>query len=135
VKIIRTGATRWVLLIGRYAVKFPSLYSYRHFLQGILGNEQETFWYKSFKWTGKLCPVLFCFPGCFFIVMPRVRVMTDDEAKEIWGLPPCNFDGSPTPCDEFLRIEPGEESIFPAEKKSDSFGWLDGKLVIIDYGS
>ncbi len=133
-KLIRTGVTRWVILIGKYAVKFPSFYSYRHFLQGILGNDQEAHWYRMFKWTGKLCPVLFACPGRFFIVMPRVRVMTDEEAEKHWAWDPCDR-ADCTKLDLFLRIEPDEESMFPAEKKSDSFGWLDGRLVIIDYGS
>ncbi len=123
-KLIRRGATRWVILISRWAIKIPSLHSYRHFLQGILGNEQETYWSRTFKYTGKLCPVLFTCPGRFFIVMPRVKVLTDAEL-------PLDVD-----IDIFLRIYPDKsEFIFPVEKKTDSFGWLNGRLVIIDYGS
>lgn len=150
-KLVRTGATRWVLLIGKYAIKFPALYSYRSFLQGILGNEQECRWYRAFWQTEKLCPILIWCPGYFFTVMPRVDVMTDEQAKLLWGgwmsrhkiysvpIPVDEFareipDG-PTPIDLFLRIDPSNDSVFPAEKKSDSFGYLNGKLVIIDYGS
>lgn len=126
-KLVRTGVTRKVLLIGKYAIKFPSLYSYRHFLQGILANDQEQHWSRMFKWSKKLCPVIWCSWGCFVIIMPQVKVLTDQECR----------DGklAHLDIDEFLLIEPGEEGRFPVEKKSDSFGWLDGRLVIIDYGS
>jgi len=135
-KLIRIGATRWVCIIGNYAVKFPSLAGYRNFLQGLLANEQEVCWYRNFKWTRKLCPVVYSFPLHLFIVMPKVRVMTDHEAKEMWDWN--EFDRAQdkqTPLDGFLTIEQGEPSQFPVEKKSDSFGWLNGKLVIIDYGT
>lgn len=137
-RIVKTGVTRWVLLTKKYAIKFPSLYSYRHFLQGILGNEQECFWYRNFKWTKKLCPVLWKSWGYFVIIMPKVRVMTDEEATQEWGWKyerSATLECFETPLDKFLKIEEGEDSIFPAEKKSDSFGWLDGRIVIIDYGS
>ena len=57
--------------------------------------------------------------GGFMVVMPRVQVLTDKE-----------FD-----ClniDEFINKA---EYRVPEEMKSDSFGWLDGKLVTIDYGN
>lgn len=135
-KLIKHGATRWVLLIGNYAIKFPAFHGYRNFLQGILGNEQESHWYRELKWTNKLCPILFAFPGYLFIVMPRVRVMTDQEAETMWGWDPEELaPNQPTPIDGFLRIQHNELGQFPVEKKSDSFGWLNGNLVIIDYGS
>lgn len=124
-KIIKTGVTRLVFLVGSYAIKIPRFYSYRHFLQGILANDQEAYWSSCFKHNEKLCPVLLTCPGRFFIVMPRVKVLTDAELD--YGFP----DG----VDSFLRIVPDNESRFPGEKKSDSFGWLNGRLVIIDYGS
>lgn len=126
-KLIKTGSTRRVLLVGKYAIKIPSFYSYRHFLQGLLANEQESHWSIAFKWTKKLCPVLWHSWGYFMIVMPRVKVLTDQECRE------GKIDQ--IKIDDFLIIEKGEDGVFPAEKKSDSFGWLNGKLVIIDYGS
>lgn len=149
-KLVRTGATRWVLLIGKYAVKFPALYSYRSFLQGLLGNEQECRWYRAFWQTEKLCPILLRCPGYFFTVMPRVEVLTDEQARQLSVRKMVHAPHVPIPVDEFareipldgptyfdlfLRIEPFNDSVFPAERKSDSFGYLKGKLVIIDYGS
>jgi len=29
----------------------------------------------------------------------------------------------------------GDDYNIPAEAKSDSFGWLDGKIVAVDYGN
>jgi hypothetical protein len=78
---------------------------------------QEKVW-----WSGRdkrLCPVLFSIPGGFLAVMPKVRVMTDDEFDE--------FDHQ-----NFINRSPYR---IPAESKSDSFGWLDHNVVVIDYGS
>lgn len=121
--MITIGATRWVFFIGKYAVKIPCCYSYRTFLQGLLANEQEHVWYKAFHRYNKLCPVLFSSPFFLFIVMPKVRVMTDDdpEANNIY-------------LDEFITIREDELKL-PVEIKADSFGWLNGRLVAIDYGT
>lgn len=134
-KLIRTGVTREVILIGNYAVKIPSFKGYRNFLQGILANEQEAFWYRNFKWTKKLCPVLWKSWGYFVIVMMRAEVLTEIEARS----------KAIRDIDDFLTIEIGEEGKFPCEKKTDSFGWIwednhiddnpRKRLVILDYGS
>lgn len=115
------GVSRYVLLVGRWAVKIPRVnYGWRLFLQGLLCNMQERAF--SFMGSPRLCPVVFAAPGGWLVVMRRVRVMTEVEFMEFdiqeWW-------------DEVV------ESGFwpPVEKKSDSFGWLDGKVVAIDYGS
>jgi len=126
-ELIKTGATRWVFLIGKYAIKFPSLYSWRLFLRGLLGNDQEVQWGRSFQWTKKLCPIFWTCFGRFIVIMPRVKVMTPKEFSELkesiayyaW------LDG----------VEEDKMPPMPCELKADSFGWLNGRLVIIDYGS
>jgi hypothetical protein len=134
IKLIKTGVTRNVILIGKYAIKIPSCKSYRCFLNGILGNEQEAHWSKAFKWTKKLCPVLWSSWGYSIVIMPRIKVLTDEECNngflQKW-LDTNSFNN----IDEFILIEKVEEEKFPVEKKSDSFGWLNERLVIIDYGS
>lgn len=126
-KVIKTGATRWVIVIGNLAFKIPRTSTFRSFLNGILANEQEHVWSKAFKSYGKLCPVLFTFPLYLAIVMPRVKVLTDEDC--------INRSVDYIDFDEFLKIEDGKRLLYPAEKKADSFGWLHGRLVIIDYGS
>jgi len=113
----RNGITRESFLIGNYAIKVPSIRSWKGFLWGLLANMQERVW-----WSDKdkrLCPVLFSLPGGFLLIMPKVRVMTDKEFAD--------FDYQ-----AFINQPPYN---IPVESKSDSFGWLNGEIVAIDYGS
>lgn len=119
-RLITTGATRWVLLFGNYAVKFPRPTHYRNFLQGILGNDQELEWSRAFNGTRKLCPVLWCGPLRLILVMPRCAPMTDEDF--------------PLGMDEWRLIAPNVR--IPVEMKASSFGRMtDGRMVAIDYGS
>lgn len=100
------GATRHVLLIGSWALKIPRLtHGCRPFLQGMLANMCEALWAK----TGdeRLCPVLWCAPAGLGLLMPK-------------ALPARG---------QVFSIEN-----LPAENKPDSFGLLQGKLVLLDYG-
>lgn len=111
----RMGTTRDVVLIGRWALKFPTVREWRLFLCGLLGNIQESR-FSELQWPG-VCPVTFSLPLGFLVVMPRVRMMTDEEFQ--------SFDWS-----GWLPDEVGDL----AESKPDSFGWLGERLVVIDYG-
>lgn len=90
---------------------------WRLFLHGLLANMQEA----KFSKTGwpELCPVLFAFPGGFLIVMRRARPLTRSEFDSL----------------DLERWIEKEAYTIPAEPKMDSFGWLDGRLVAVDYGS
>ena len=59
VQLLRTGATRWVILIGQFAFKIPSLRSWRNFLWGLLANMQEVEFSKCNEMKHKLCPEYF----------------------------------------------------------------------------
>lgn len=116
-----TGCTRHVLLIGPWAVKVPAFWrsdgGWKLFLCGLLANMQE----RDFSATGwpELCPVVASIPGGWLVVMRRAREMTDDEFAA--------FDAK-----NFCE---NEDRIIPAEHKSNSFGWLDGRIVAFDYGT
>lgn len=115
---IKKGTTRVVILTSKYAFKFPAIYSWRLFLHGLLANMQETdFWcqLKSYK----LCPVLFSLPLGFLVVMPRATVFTNKNFEYF--------------CYETFVNELGW--IIPVENKRDSFGFINGQIVAIDYGS
>ena len=75
----------------------------------------------TFSKTGwpEFCPVLFHLLFGILVIMPRVRVMTDDE-----------FD-----CFNYPEFIHQNDYYVPVEAKADSFGWLDGKVVAIDYGN
>ena len=111
------GVTRNVILIGRFAFKFPAVSEWRLFLLGLLANMQEVVF--SGMNHPKLCPVVCHLPLGFLVVMRRARVLTDGE-----------FDR-----ESMLAWKTEENFEVPCELKSDSFGWLDGRIVAVDYGN
>jgi hypothetical protein len=120
------GATRTVLLVGKYAIKFPSLYSWQMFLLGLLGNIQERRWWKT-GWAEarlKLCPVLIADRWGFILIMPRCELLagSPDEAAM-----------SEQEHRAFTTLEAG--GCLPVENKRSSFGYLNGRLVAVDFGS
>lgn len=115
------GVTRFVFLTRRHAIKVPRFWHYGHFrwemfLQGLLANMQE----HAFSRTGwpELCPVRWSIPGGWLLVMPRceplVTELTTAQYRELTDRP---------------------EYHVPAEHKMDSFGWWNGRIVAVDYGS
>jgi hypothetical protein len=113
------GATRHVFLIWKYALKFPQVYSWKHFLGGLLANMQEVTFYKQLKHE-RMCPIVFSVIGGFLVIMKRT--------KEISAIEYSNLDFN-----QFRYVD--NNWIIPVEDKKDSFGILDGKIVAIDYGS
>ena len=65
------------------------------------------------------CPVVFSLPGGFLAVMKKAQILTWEEF--------CAFDY------ESFRERHSYE--IPAENKADSFGWLNGEIVAVDYGN
>lgn len=102
------GRNRFVFLCGSLALKVPSLRNWRDFLFGLLNNMNEAQWSKQ----DGHCPVLFAMPGGFLVVMPRLRILTEEE---------------------FYDLDPAA-LVGRAEHKPDSWGWLDGRVVAVDYG-
>ncbi len=124
-QLIKTGATRHVILWRNYAIKYPNPHSWRTFLQGVLANEQERTWSEFLMGkTWKFAPVLWSSWGCFVIVMRRCRPVTrkDYTAGRM-----------PKLMSKYVQID--DNLSIPCELKEDSFGWLDGNLVCLDYGS
>lgn len=119
-KIITTGSTRLVILIGNLAIKIPAFHSWKHFLLGLLSNMQESEFSKCIDMKDKLCPIKFYLPLGLLIAMPRVDVLKENELSDV-----------------FLKnfISCNENYAIPVEIKHDSFGYLNNKLVAIDYGS
>lgn len=114
-KIIKTGVTRLVILIGSIAFKLPRFdYGWGGGLRGLLANMQE----KTFHTlSDKACPVLFSIPGGWLIVMPRCQPLTDDQWNDLQS----------QGVYDYLPI--------PVEFKRDSFGVLNNEIVAVDYGS
>jgi len=116
------GVTRLVILTKHWAIKFPTpMYGWKFFLYGFLANMQEREWAGFDK---RLCPVLRSSKYGIFVIMPRCQPLTDDEFTDRIH-------------DGWLRLseEATNESVeLPVELKTCSFGWLNGKIVAIDYG-
>jgi hypothetical protein len=115
VRIIRSGVTRTVILIGRYAIKVPSLrggvYGVRELIggwcRGVLANDSER------EWSGQpgTCPVLWSLLG-LVNVYPRcepVHLADDQIDYDAIGFPG------------------------PTDRKPDNLGYLHGRLVWVDY--
>jgi hypothetical protein len=116
-EINRTGCTRIVFLVGRYAIKLPCAQEWRLFLQGLLANMAEVCWSKA--GLEGFAPVLWHLPGGFGLVMRRARELTDEEFQSL----------------DFEAWRDRGDYIIPAEAKSNSLGWIDGEIVAIDYGN
>lgn len=124
----RNGISREVILTKRYAYKFPKLrYGWKQFLHGLLANMQE----RSFAKAGwpELCPVVWSIPGGWLIVMRRAEPISEDDWQVLgWE--------SAHPRDVLEPwISRSSNYVIPAERKPDSFGWLDGQIVAVDYGN
>jgi hypothetical protein len=129
---MKHGTTRKVLLIGKYAFKFPNWDEYRLFLHGLLANQQEALWWREMRDPPEvrtmMCPVLFYAWGGWLVVMPRCKPLSRKEFLRLAKYRANNnlFTGFET---EFNRVG------IPVECKACSFGRLDGRIVAVDYGS
>jgi len=115
----RYGTTRTTILIGRFAIKIPATVQWNLFLKGLLGNLQEA---KFSKVDHRLCPVIFAMPLGFLNVMPRCEMLSRDVFFAL----------------DYEAFTSESNGIFclsdMVEKKLDSFGMLNGKIVAVDYG-
>lgn len=111
-KICRNGQNRWVILSRRYAFKFPAPTSWRALLYGLLNSMNEA----AASDREHACPVLWRIPGGFLNIMPRCRPLNDSEWQD-FAAHPAAFAGA-------LEVE----------RKPDSFGVLNGRIVAVDYG-
>ena len=117
IRIVRTGVSRTVLLIGEHAIKVPSFRGGMHggwrgrlevFARGYLANTSEYRWHDYQDWAGLVAPVRRSWLGGLVQVYPRCR-----------PLPP----GAELPV-----LDPD-----PGDRKSDNFGLLEGRVVRLDY--
>lgn len=115
-KINLCGITRIVIELKTVVIKIPNfLYQWDHFLKGILANIHEYAIFKNSEKKDLLCPIIWCSWGGWILVMKKARVLTDEEY----------LDMDLTPFLEFGLIN---------DNKSDAFGYIENKIVKIDYG-
>lgn len=106
---VARGANRTVLLVGRWAFKFPSCRSWRDFLYGLLNNMTEG--ELGCRGDPILCPVLLNVWGGLCVVMRRVEPLDDLEGVD---------------------LDPWR--VYHVEPKPNSYGRLRGRVVAVDYG-
>lgn len=113
--MIRSGITRIAWLIGPYAIKVPNVrYGWGNFLRGLLSNMQEAR-FSPMSDTFHLAPVLFSLRGGWLNVQRRCAPLSDEQ----WVL---------------LEGEGGRWKDFECDFKRDNFGFLKGRVVLLDYG-
>lgn len=119
---VTSGATRTVFVFSKYVVKIPRITNHSSFFvglyQGLICNLQERYW-SRFKYP-QLCPVVFSDIFGLFVVMPRCEKVSSNLEE--------------TEFEEFIKIPDGLGTL-PAENVAENFGLLNGKLVIVDYGT
>lgn len=106
-------------MIGKWAIKFPRLWSWELFVEGLLSNALEAQFYKRLKMNGAdvlVAPHLF---GKAILVMARCEPLTEEEFEKL--------DRSPwmKPRDSYEGFEP---------RYKDNFGKYEGRVVAVDYG-
>jgi hypothetical protein len=116
---VRWGSYRVVLLVKRWAIKFPRANSWQRFQEGLLANRQERKLARN-GWP-ELCPVMLADPLGLILVMPKARPLTNEEWANLGPFGPIELFTRPT-------------EIIPGEAKRSSVGILDdGRTVIINY--
>jgi hypothetical protein len=112
------GVTRLVLLVGKYAIKFPNFtYSHLHFLNGCYDNWSERQYCKTYKkckdidFIQKVSLTLFCFWFGLLSIQKRVEVLTRDLTE--------------------IEKEYFKEQSTDTHRQN--FGYLNGVLVCVDY--
>lgn len=99
-----SGYSRAVILASGYAIKLPRITGgWRAFVSGILSNMLEAERWRASQ-DPALCPVLWSWAG-LVLIQPRVRITQDVPAVNVAGY----------------------------DHKPGSYGWLDGRLVAVDY--
>ena len=114
--LILQGDTRIVLITKQYAIKIPKFQNKNFYgiiytmLTGWIANRNEFLWHKS-NIHNFFCPVKLSILFSFIIIMEKAIPINKKEFKNIKKF---NFGGY--------------------EHKISSYGKINGKIVIVDYG-
>lgn len=110
---MRKGITRVVFPVGRWVIKFPRLgVGQINFLLGCLGNLRERQKTKWGIWGDLISPCIWCSWGGLIGIQKKVDVLTVPLSDR-----------------KYEKFK-----ILTSERKPGNFGYLEGKIVCIDYG-
>ena len=117
---VALGGNRVVFVGSRYAVKLPRPWPLQRLRDGLQGNQMEAdVWREGWaELCPELCPVVGMLPFGVALIMPAVKIMSDDELKVF------------RESDKFPDHHPDPELY---EDKPGEWGLLDGRPVIVDY--
>jgi hypothetical protein len=120
----KRGRSRCVLVLHWIALKFPRS------KWGVRCNLYEAKLYKgTTAWRRELlCPVIWCAPKGIFVVMRAATPLTEEEFNR--------FDKEGR-IPDWKRV-PASDEVTPFEEGEDKFadfGWLDGRIVVMDYAA
>jgi hypothetical protein len=107
--------------MGSYAIKIPRL---RRFREGVACNRRE--WARS-STCPKYCPVLWSLLGGAVIVMRRAAPITDEEFDLLIADLDADVEAHFFDCY-------GSYHTIQGEMKQTSWGIIDGRIVVVDYG-
>ena len=114
---IKYGSSRTVILTKKYAYKLPYIGLWKNFLWGLIANMNEVE-FNRLK-DPRLAKVIFHLPAGFLVVMKKAKPLGIHE----WNRK------------KFAEFSARHKGfVLPTELKPDSFGYIEGKLVAIDYG-
>lgn len=85
---------------------------------GLVANLNEFEYYRCFKSSNKICPILYKFPFGICNIMIRTKSLNREEFYSL-------------DYDEWIKID--NLYSIPVENKIDSFGKIDDKIVAVDY--
>lgn len=119
----RQGCTRVVFLIGEYAIKIPTIYSWEMFLHGLLANCKERWWAKHSRGMNEpmLPPIVWVCPGGWMSIQRRVRPI---RHRGLFYIELYHAIAKSKVPDRFWL----------SDLKPENFGWYQGRLVKIDLG-
>lgn len=130
IKLNTRGITRLVIELKNVVIKLPNFtYSWQHFLKGLLANIQES---QTWKWHPRkdlLCPVLWCSWGGWLLVMRKADV--SKHIKEV------------AVQEDIFQTKEYRETLYAewiieglsGDDKEDNYGYINDRLVKIDYGN
>lgn len=120
-RVVRSGITRTVILIGPWAIKVPTgrgtgLHAptprgrVAGVCRGLLANQSEQTWHRFEPWSGMVAPVIRSWLFGLVQVYPRCVPLADGDRGPLPRLDPC-----------------------PGDVKPDNFGRWRGRVVRLDY--
>lgn len=115
------GTSRSVLLIGKYALKFPRCLSWKAFVMGMLANINEAQW-KNAPNDWHLCPLLYSNKFGLLNIMPRCKSI---KHRGLYAVELARLSA----------ITPLSKSWYVYDAKPRNFGMLNGRMVKLDYGN